>query len=802
MEVELYFINNKTIKKVKLDDAIHKLYYQECRVPTDKELKAKKSKNNNNDIKKILSSYDSYIPLYDIFTSNIYIISKRNVYKRVVDHNYRFPDKLIMKNIIDKMNHSKQKLKTNDELKNDKVFIRGIRKAELMIEFISNFDMDLFYSTYLKVFYKYAPDIGNLTYTCMRKSFIPHISHLSPYYSKDEVIKLGMNMNIIKIPSKISYIDYKDNLTEKDYNDICEKIQENDITAKILIKHQNYIIKNNLVGLVQYYTVQGSYFMNQYMRGFTKYSYKNDYLEEHIETMWKLVLEAPPFDNDYILYRFVKDDEYLRHLKIGDVYIENGFTSTTRDPFYRNDLFKFGFVLIKIRIPKNVKGIGLCLETLSHFPAEEEVILPPMSHIKLISRDDKCKYYHPDEEYMSNVKVRYEFKWIKNGEVKFPKRTKYNNDETQTIDFLELDHLKTTSIKEKIDIMINKYFDPMNRIKCNIGDKTFYVIAEWYDSTGAYEEMYSLKTSEGFLLYTIYEGYILFMIEIGEIDGNGVIKVNYYTKYSQLIRSKIMGDDNFIKFISSIANYFGIPNITIFADFISCDRLVDLIDKKEISRSRKKIKRTLKEIHKTNLIDNNIDNVILKKQRTFTNKNIVKNKDKKNKTNNTDSTQQYSGGSYCVDFYLYLKHNIKRYQDTNTLNVELQPKFSYRDLDLLKKKTPLDILRKEDRDEIYQIYIKTYKPNIKKQDDNISKFYIWMIENKCYLMDILETKINRLYGGDNLNNPFKNTAYTLDGLSYLYNRHLISTYNRYIIIDYNDERQLLKVPKNEYRIQR
>ena len=52
-----------------------------------------------------------------------------------------------MKNIIDKMNDSIQKLKTNDELKNDKVFIRGIRKAELMIEFISNFDMDLFYST-------------------------------------------------------------------------------------------------------------------------------------------------------------------------------------------------------------------------------------------------------------------------------------------------------------------------------------------------------------------------------------------------------------------------------------------------------------------------------------------------------------------------------------------------------------------------------------------------------------------------------------------------------------------------------
>ena len=29
----------------------------------------------------------------------------------------------------------------------------------------------------------------------------------------------------------------------------------------------------------------------------------------------------------------------------------------------------------------------------------------------------------------------------------------------------------------------------MNRILCKIGDKTFYVVGEWYDSTGVYAEM-------------------------------------------------------------------------------------------------------------------------------------------------------------------------------------------------------------------------------------------------------------------------------------------------------------------------
>jgi hypothetical protein len=153
----------------------------------------------------------------------------------------------------------------------------------------------------------------------------------------------------------------------------------------MLINHQNYIVENDMVGLVQYYTIQGSYFMNQYMRNMTRYEYKNEYLEENIKKMWKLVLNAPKFDNEYILYRFVETDEYISNLKIGDIYMDNGFMSTTRDPFYRNDLYKFGFILIKIKIPKGIKGVGLCLEMLSHFPEEEEIILPPLTELKLIS---------------------------------------------------------------------------------------------------------------------------------------------------------------------------------------------------------------------------------------------------------------------------------------------------------------------------------------------------------------------------------------------------------------------------------
>ena len=107
------------------------------------------------------------------------------------------------------------------------------------------------------------------------------------------------------------------------------------------------------MGLVQYYTVQGSFFMNQYLRQMTRYPWENDYLEQIIDSMWRLVLRSPAFDKDYILYRFVSSDSYLSELNIGDIFQDYGFTSTTRDPFYRTDLYKFGFILIKIRIPKN-----------------------------------------------------------------------------------------------------------------------------------------------------------------------------------------------------------------------------------------------------------------------------------------------------------------------------------------------------------------------------------------------------------------------------------------------------------------
>lgn len=753
----LYDIDDNIIKKIPICDAMLEIYHLKYRIPTDKELKTQKIKRNQQKIQKEISSDDTFTPLYDAFTYNIYLIQKRNVYIRIMRHDYRFPDCLILDSVKKGLEKKRLKLNKNPELKNDKIFMRSIRKATYMINFMDQFDQKILYNTYLNTFIKYAPEIGNATFTCIRKSFIPHMSHIKPYYTRDEIIKLGMNMGFIEIPENMEYIDYKDRLSHDEYNNICSKIQENDISADILIEHQNYIIRAGMVGLVQYYTIQGSYFMNQYLRNMTKYEYRNDYLEENIKKIWNLIHGAPQFDREYILYRFVSSDDYLRHLNVGDIYIEKGFTSTTRDPFYRNDTYKFGFILIKIRIPKHKSGIALCLETLSHFPYEEEIILPPLVHLKLISKNESCNYYHPDEEFASHVQTRYEFLWINNDDIKFQTRPDCPK-ETQLIDFLTIEKIKSISTREKTYIMVKKYFDPMNRIKCKIGKHIFYVVAEWYDSTGPYADMYALKTSDGFSLYSIYDGYILFMIEIGEIDGIGQIRVNYYTKYSQLSRQKIMGDDNFIHFISSVSYYFDIPNIVIYADYLSCDQIKDI---------------------KCNNISSGFDGII--------------------GSNDDNIDNELMGGSYCVDFYLYLKYCKKRYENTSTLNVELQPLFSYHDLDHLKSVSPSKVLEKEDRDEVYQIYEKNYKLDVSSGKDNLADFYIWMIENKCYLMDIFVTKIDRIY---RKNNPFHKGMYILDAMSYLYNRRYVSVYNRYIKMVFNEEHVILNLPKNEYRIVR
>ena len=142
-----------------------------------------------------------------------------------------------------------------------------------------------------------------------------------------------------------------------------------------------------------------------------------------------------------------------------------------------------------------------------------------------------------------------------------------------------------------------------------------------------------------------------------------------------------------------------------------------------------------------------------------------------NKVNDTlNDAKIYTTSKYCTDFYDYLKHGKKKYEDID--NLEMKEAYSYRQLDKLKNVEPDVMLKKDDFDEIYQVYRKTYKPVVDKSKDNIASFFVWLIDNQCHLIDIFVGKMIRIF---KIDNPFTNDFYVIEPYACLYNKSYIGT---------------------------
>ena len=768
---------NETNKENIIDD----LYYDKVAVPRIEQVEEYIKKNptdaitkyfknnveiNIKKIKKAISQLDYKMPLYDVYNENIYVIDRYNIYDRVMNYHYRFPSK----HIYELLKNKYANMKT--EKMEHPLEIRQREKTRLMINFLSSFSLKTLYYTYMKMFYLYSEKVGKDISFCRRPSFTPYFRHLQPYYKTNDIYNIALNMG--KTEKEIK------EMTE---TELCFYVVDNDISAELLLEHQKHIIKNNKTGLIQYYTLQGSYYMNQYMRNHTSYECENIYLESLITPVWELINSAPAFDNNYTVYRFIHTDNHLRELNNGDIHIENSFISTTRDPFYRSDLYKFGFILIKINIPKNIKGVALCVETLSHFPEEQEIIFAPLSIFRLEKKDDKCVYYHADKQFCSQVKTRYEFTYMGQKEITYMDRPLCDKN-NMMLDFLQITAIDTYTLEEKINYFMSKYVNKMNQFAIKLNDNHFTILTERYDSTGAYRKFYAEKNQNGLLFYTLHDNYILFMIEIGEIKkDNSIIKymhVNYYIRYSTIIKNKLYTDKQFIQFISEIAHYFGIEQIILWADFMTCDKIntvnntlpeIDFIqdieeNNKIIQQEKQKDKQKDKqqEKQKDKQQEKQKDKPQEKQQREYTDKGQYSKYNKKYITGNIN----YYGGIYCVDFYLYLKTKKKRYDDID--RTAMHPKFMYHQLDILRKTSPDKILVKTDQDELYQIYNKIYIMQHTQDKYNICDFYLWIIHNNCNLTEILINKIYNLYIIDN---PFDVIYYTINPQIILYNSNNI-----------------------------
>ena len=747
-----------------LSDIYEKIYKFEIEVPTIKQIEdyleqdkkdkyivnfLKEDKKISDSVKKIkliLSKVDIRLPLYDVYTENLYLVRRNNIYNSVINKYYRFPSKELLENLdtrkdeieIELINMKDEKdynkieeieigeqtsnfdiTKIDESLyqkfQNKRMLERKRKKITMTLKFMDSFDIETLYNTYVHAFYFYSNEFGKDLTLCVRPSFSYHFKHIKPYYTRSEIIHIALNMGLIKEDDTI--------YNPKKIDNLCQRIKENDIDADILLQHQTHIIKNKMIGLVQYYSMHGSYFMNQYLRGMASHNYKDTYLESLIEPMWKLVESAPEFDESYIVYRFIDNDDFISELKEGGVYTEKGFMSTTRDPFYLNDSYKFGWILLKIKLPAKKKGTALCIETHSAFPKEQEIILPPNTMIKLLRKDDKSIYYHIDKSAGKKMGTMYEFEVVGHGNIDFPEREIFKTG-NKVVDFLKIDKIESFTIGEKIQQFISQYVDPMGLFRIAIGEDIYHVKSEWYDSSSVYKNFYAKTTKDGYSIYSLHDNHLLFMIEVGEQHGVPYIYANYYVKYSTVERNDIVNSENFINFLASVAYYFDVPSVYLYTDYISCDYI-------------KKI---------------DIDKKLAK-----------------------------FGGTFCNDFYEYLKNGKRKYANLGILNIEIMPKFKFHQLDILKKIIPDEVIKRTGEnntdDRIYQIYDKTYRNYVPEINNNLANFYIWMIENNCFLIDELISKFHKIPQYHN-ENPFKHDYYIFDACAYLFNRNKIKVIPR------------------------
>ena len=245
-----------------------------------------------------------------------------------------------------------------------------------------------------------------------------------------------------------------------------------------------------------------------------------------------------------------------KKLKIGDTFTDNGFLSTTRDPFYSPGIDgDFGLILLKINIPKNKKGVGLFLENFSMFPQEEEFLLGAGSKFKLISKDDKFKYYHTNKQFEKKLK-KYEFTYIGSNNV-----NNINQISNSKIPNINIDKLNLIG-KDRFAL-----FKLFLELCDNMGQFTFnkkIFISQYFDSESSYQDFYYNSTHNGFIIYHYDNGYPLLSLEFGDI-----FVVNFTRTYNYYDTGKNLKDiDNMLDIISYFGRIFKYKNARIYSKYV------------------------------------------------------------------------------------------------------------------------------------------------------------------------------------------------------------------------------------------
>lgn len=700
-----YYKKNNQIKKTKKVEKIINLLWaldDDISLISDKDIHDLNLESNYIDnFKKKISRYDDKIPLYSIYFNHVYLIHRDNVYQRILSENYRTLNKKFYQKLLHKQN------KSDSDLEN--------------LKLLNYYDFAILKLTYYKVFYK-SFEIAESITTCRRPSFSSMMDHISPYYTKNELYYLAYDWNLIS--------DFKLDATEIDK--ICNDISKYDLPSETLLKHQLYIYHSNSIGLVKYYSLSGSYFMNLYLRKYDccnnvsqnrkslQTIIRNSELENKIILMSNIILNAPPFEKGHTVYRFVNEDYYFGDIKIGDVYQDNSFMSTTRNPFYYKENYQFGYILIKIKLPPNIRGVGLCIESYSNFPKEEEIILPPGSLYKLISITQTKTNTNFHNIFNLNVTKKYEFEWI--GNVNDKNKTDltklYFSENIFTIpDIISFDPLKEINNKHLYQMKISerlKYFrknilNVNNQFDTTIADNKYIFSVEAYNSSLVYKPFFYIETENGIMLYTSNNKFGNINL-IMEIDYN--IHINYYFKYS-------VTEVNTDSIIINLDTKEWLLWLTSFCVTVGSRNIV---------------------IHSNYILNYEIDGNKIKSE------NII------------DDNHIKTRYTYSQSIYDYLKYK-KKYFDYEGVVTN----FSYDILDNFFEITLDKIFNPSDKNELFRL-------NKIIKSDNLGDFYINIIEKYPRYTKQIEDNIAEYFED---NNPLSDISYTIDGWAYLYNLNMM-----------------------------
>ena len=116
----------------------------------------------------------------------------------------------------------------------------------------------------------------------------------------------------------------------------------------------------------------------------------------------------------------------------------------------------------------------------------------------------------------------------------------------------------------------------------------------------------------------------------------------------------------------------------------------------------------------------------------------------------------------------------------------------------------MEVLSKNDEEEIYQIYKITYRDTVNKKQNNIADFYVWLVDHHCVHVQTFVNKLSKLYVEET--DPFNeyNNLYVLDIGAYLYNNNYINTYPIFDKTSKITGKKDIgkKLPKNNYRLKK